>query len=174
MKKTIRIKTILPYQTNLVWQALTDSKWLSMWFMENDIEPKPGFEFQFKMAPQKGWDGITHCKIINVEPLQHISYTYKGEATGEKALACAGINSEQADKAGKGLFTKLDTILNFKLMPTCGGTILFMEQSGYTGFLQVIVSYIMKMGWKKQLNKKLPLVLEKMEKNRVVVLREEV
>ena len=121
------------------------------------------------MAPQKGWDGITHCKIINVEPLQHISYTYKGEATGEKALACAGIHSEQADKAGKGLFTKLDTILIFKLMPTCGGTILFMEQSGYAGFMQLLVSYIMKMGWKKQLKKKLPLVLAKMEKDKVMV-----
>lgn len=135
--------------------------------MENDIKPEPGFQFQFKMAPQKGWDGITHCKITNVEPLKNISYTYKGEATGEKALACAGIHSDQADKMGKGFFTKLDTILNFKLMSTCGGTILLMEQSGYAGFLQVIVSYIMQMGWKKQLKKKLPLVLEKVSKDKM-------
>jgi len=165
MTKTIKVKTVLPYATEIVWQALTDSKWLGMWFMANNIEPKPGFEFQFKMAPQKGWDGITHCRIIEVDRLRSISYTYKGEATGEKALACAGIHSEQADKAGKGFFTKLDTIVKFTLMPTCGGTILYLEHSGYTGVLQVIVSYIMKMGWKKQLKKKLPSVLGEMAKS---------
>lgn len=162
MIRSIKLKTVLPYPPALVWKALTDARILGTWFMENNITLLPGAEFEFKMAPQKGWDGITHCQILHIEPLKQIAYTYKGEATGEKALACAGIHSDSADKAGKGFFTKLNTILTFDLSPTCGGTILTMRQSGYNGLLQVLVSYIMQMGWKKQLKKKLPATLEKM------------
>lgn len=162
MTRTIKLKTFLPYTQESIWQALTDAKLLGNWFMENDIEPKQGHYFTFRMKPQKGWDGITHCEITAIEPQRHIAYTYRGEATGEKALACAGIHSDAADKLTKGIFTKLDTVLSFTLEPTCGGTILLMEQSGYRGLKLGIISMIMKMGWKKQLRKKLPKVLERM------------
>jgi uncharacterized protein YndB with AHSA1/START domain len=160
MKRSIRLKTFLPYSPEKVWKALTEPKPLSSWFMENDIRPIQGHSFTFRMAPQKGWDGITHCEIISVNPEKHISYTYRGEATGEKALACAGIHSEAGDKLTKGIFAKLDTVLSFNLEPTCGGTILSMDHSGYIGLKLVIISLIMEMGWKKQLKKKLPRVLE--------------
>lgn len=163
MTRTIQIKTFLPYSQEKVWAALTDAGLLGKWFMENDIKPEIGYEFTFRMAPQKGWDGITHCQITELEPLKRITYTYSGEATGEKALACAGIHSDAADKVTKGIFAKLDTILSFTLEPSCGGTILVMKHSGYKGLKLVIVSLIMHMGWKKQLRKKLPKLLEKME-----------
>lgn len=127
--------------------------------MENDIRPETGHYFTFRMAPQKGWDGVTHCEVTLVEPERRITYTYRGEATGEKALACAGIHSDAGDKLTKGIFTKLDTVLSFCLEPTCGGTILYMEHAGYRGLKLVLVSLIMEMGWKKQLKKKLPAVL---------------
>ncbi len=160
MTRTIKLKTILPHPPEKVWQALTDSKLLGSWFMKNDIEPRQGQYFTFRMAPQKGWDGVTHCEIIAMEPLKHIAYTYRGEASGEKALACAGIHSDAADKLTEGIFTKLDTVLSFTLESTCSGTILSLEHSGYNGIKLVIISLIMQMGWKKQLTKKLPKVLE--------------
>jgi len=152
----------LPYPQEKVWQALTEPEWLGSWFMENDIEPTQGHYFTFRMKPQKGWDGITHCEVISVEPQKSIAFTYRGEATGEKALACAGVHSDTADKLTKGIFAKLDTVLSFRLEPTCGGTILSMEHSGYKGMKLVIISFIMQMGWKKQLRKRLPKVLERM------------
>ena len=164
MNRTIRLKKVLPYPTEKVWQTLTNSSLLGSWFMKNDIEPKPGHYFTFRMKPQKGWDGITHCEITELEPEKSIAYTYRGEATGEKALACAGIHSDTADKITKGIFTKLDTVLKFTLEPTCGGTILRMEHSGYKGLKLIVISFIMQMGWKKQLNRKLPKVLENMGK----------
>ena len=162
MKRTIKLKTVLSYSPGKVWQALTDAKLLGTWFMKNDIKPELNHYFTFRMAPQKGWDGITHCEITAIEPLRHISYTYRGEATGEKALACAGIHSGAADKMTKGIFTKLDTVLSFTLEPAGGGTIVSLEHSGYSGLKLVIVSLIMQMGWKKQLRKKLPKLLEQM------------
>jgi len=162
MTRTIKLKTVLPYPRDKVWQALTDPQLLGSWFMENNIEPTQGHYFTFRMKPQKGWDGVTHCEITAVEPQKHIAYTYRGEATGEKALACAGIHSDTADKLTKGIFTRLDTILSFTLEPTCGGTILRLEHSGYNGMKLVLISLIMQMGWKKQLKKKLPKVLKRM------------
>lgn len=167
MTRTIQLKTFLPYPPEKVWRALTEAKLLGNWFMENDIEPVPGHYFTFRMAPQKGWDGITHCEIKDVQPLKHIAYSYRGEATGEKALACAGIHSGTADKITKGIFAKLDTELSFTLEPTCGGTLLHLKHSGYKGLKLVIVSFIMQMGWKKQLKKRLPKVLESIAGNRV-------
>lgn len=166
MTRTIHLKTVLPYSPALVWQALTDPAILGSWFMQNDIQPVPGEYFTFRMAPQKGWDGITHCEIIAVEPEKYIAYTYRGEASGEKALACAGIHSDTANKMTKGIFAKLDTVLSFSLEPTCGGTILQMKQAGYKGFKLVLISFIMQMGWKKQLLKKLPKALEKLAANK--------
>lgn len=162
MTRTIKLKKVLPYPQDKVWQALTDPQLLGSWFMENNIEPMQGHYFTFRMKPQKGWDGVTHCEITAVEPQKHIAYTYRGEATGEKALACAGIHSDTADKLTKGIFTRLDTILSFTLEPTCGGTILRLEHSGYNGMKLVLISLIMQMGWKKQLKKKLPKVLKRM------------
>jgi len=63
---------------------LTDAKLLGSWFMANDIKPELNHYFTFRMTPQKGWDGITHCEVTAIEPLRHIAYTYRGEATGEK------------------------------------------------------------------------------------------
>lgn len=163
MTRTIKLKTVLPHPPGKVWAALTQAELLGAWFMKNDIEPKQGHYFTFRMKPQKGWDGITHCEIIALDPGKHIASTYRGEATGEKALACAGIHSETAGKLTKGIFTQLDTVLSFTLEPTCGGTILRMEHSGYKGLKLVIVSLILQVGWKKQLRKKLPKILNEMK-----------
>lgn len=161
MERTIRLKTFLPYSIDKVWQALTDATILGEWFMQNDIVPVLHHQFTFRMAPQKGWDGITYCEITGLKAPEFISYTYRGEATGEKALACVGIHSDKADKVTKGIFTQLNTVLTFQLESTCGGTILRMEHSGYKGLKLVLISYIMHMGWKKQLKIKLPVVLNK-------------
>ena len=163
MNRTIHLKQVLPYPPEVVWRTLTDADLLGKWFMQNDIKPILGHEFTFRMAPQKGWDGITYCEVIAVEPEKHIAYTYRGKASGEKTLACAGIHSETADKAAKGIFAELDTILSFTLEPTCGGTILKLQHSGYKGLKMAIISLVMRMGWKKQLGKKLPALLQKME-----------
>jgi len=164
MERTIKIKRYLPYTLPQVWQAVTDSRLLGKWFMENDFEPKLGYEFTFHRPPQKGWDGITYCQVTELEPQKLIAYTYRGTATAEKTLACAGIHSEMADSMGKGIFTELDTVLRFTLTSDCRGSCLELEHSGYKGFKLVIVSFVMGMGWKRLLRRKLPLVLEQIAK----------
>lgn len=164
MQRTIKIKTTLPYKPEQVWQALTDQKILGSWFMENDFVPELHHEFTFQMKPQRGWDGITHCEVIELNPLRSVAYTYRGKASGEKPLACAGINSEVADKALKGIFTELDTVLRFDIAPEGNySTQLILTHSGFKGFKLVIVSFIMGAGWHKIL-KRLSATLDTLSK----------
>ena len=158
MEHNIRLERTLPYPHEQIWQAITDQHILGAWFMPNDIVPKLGQEFAFHMKPQRGWDGMTYCQIIELEPGKRIAFTYRGEATGEKALACANIHSRNANKVGKNIFTQLDTVLSFTLTPeyTCGGveqTTLVMEHTGFKGIKLMVVSLIMGYGWRKLLRR---------------------
>ena len=73
MTRTVLLQRCYPYPPEILWQALTDATLLGRWFMQNDIVPEKGHEFTFRMAPQKGWDGITHCEITELDPLQTIA-----------------------------------------------------------------------------------------------------
>ncbi len=162
MKRDVRIERTYPFPPDRVWRALTEPATLGRWFMENDLRPELGHAFTFRMKPQRGWDGITHCEVIELEPLRRIAFTYRGEATGEKALRCAGVGDERALAAGKGVFTALDTVLRFTLAAEGDGTRLVMEHQGFVGFKQVIVSFIMGAGWKHSVLPRLGPVLEAM------------
>lgn len=159
MQRTIIIKRQLPYPIEKVWKAIADGQILGKWFMPNDFEPIVGRDFTFSKPPQKGWDGITWCKVIDFQPSKTVAFTYRGEATGEKTLACAGVKSDTAVKAAKGIFTQLDTILRFTVEPSAGGTLVTLEHSGFKGFKLVIVSLVMGMGWKKIMDTRLLDVL---------------
>jgi uncharacterized protein YndB with AHSA1/START domain len=174
MKRTIRIEKVLPHPVDRVWAALTDPRLLGSWLMENDFAPKLHHQFTFHMKPQRGWDGITHCEVIELDAPRRVAYTYRGEATGEKTLACAtsvGMVSENVDlklrkAAGRGVFTRLDTVLRFTLTPesSCDGTEkthLLMEHEGFTGLKLVIVSVVMGMGWKKRVIPRLESLLDR-------------
>ena len=158
MEHNIRLERLLPYPHEQVWQAITDQSTLSAWFMPNDLVPKLGQQFTFHMKPQRGWDGLTHCEIIELEAGKRIAFTYRGEASGEKPLACAGIDSRNAEKVVKSIFTKLDTVLSFTITPkpsTDGVeyTQLVMEHTGFKGIKLMVVSLIMGHGWSKVLRR---------------------
>ena len=171
MQRSIEIQRLLPHPVDRVWRALTDRRILGSWLMENDFAPEVGQAFTFRMKPQRGWDGITHCEVIELKPLAQVAYSYRGRASGEKTLACAGIGSERAKAAVKGIFADLDTVLRFAVAPevACDGseqTRLTLEHSGFKGVKLVLVSYVMGAGWKKILDRRLPAALASLEKGR--------
>lgn len=159
MKRTIVIERLLPRSRERVWNALTDRTILGKWFMETDFEPEVGRAFTFRMKPQRGWDGVTHCEVIELSPMRSIAYTYRGAATGEKTIACAGVRSDAVKSAGKGFMTKLDTVLRFTLSDEGPHTRLRLEQSGFEGPKLVLVSFIMQMGWNRSVLPRLATAL---------------
>ena len=109
MQRDLKIVRTFVQPPKRVWRALTDSRELASWMMENDFVAESSHPFTFRMKAQRGWDCFTHCEVTTLEPQRRLAYTYRGHATGEKPLHCAGVESKVADRKGRGIFFDLDT-----------------------------------------------------------------
>jgi uncharacterized protein YndB with AHSA1/START domain len=98
-----------PYPPAKVWRALTDSKLLAQWLMNNDMRPEIGQSFTFRMEPTQWWDGVVHCDVLELEPEKRLSYTWR-----------SGPES-----------SPLDTVVTWTLTPTASGTRLSLEHTGF-------------------------------------------
>jgi uncharacterized protein YndB with AHSA1/START domain len=136
MTKKIELEAFYPYPPERVWRAITDSKALATWLMENDFKPVVGHKFQFRAKPQPGWSGIVDCEVLKVDPPKELAMRWRGD---EKAPP---------------------TTLSYFLTGKNGGTHLKLLHDGFTkehGFLGPI---IMRLGYKRKLAKILLKVIE--------------
>jgi uncharacterized protein YndB with AHSA1/START domain len=88
-----------------VWHALTDTKTLAKWIMDNDFKPIVGHKFQFRTEPTQWWDGIVNSEVLEVDEPHKLSYTWVG----------GGIN----------------TTVTWTLKHLDGTTYLHLEQTGF-------------------------------------------
>lgn len=96
----------LPHPPERVWRALTDPDLLAEWLLPVvDLGLEPGTRFTFVANPQPGWDGVVHCRFLNIDPLRQLSY----------AWVVGGLN----------------TVVTFTLAATVEGTRLTIVQSGF-------------------------------------------
>ena len=65
-RQAIRVEYDLAQPPRKVWRALTESDLLGRWLMPNDIKAQVGHRFTFKTAPALGFDGVVHCKVLEV------------------------------------------------------------------------------------------------------------
>jgi uncharacterized protein YndB with AHSA1/START domain len=114
-KPSIIVDYDLPDTLERVWMALTDPKLLETWLMPNNIQAEVGHQFTFRTQPVPGWDGIVHCEVLEVVPLERLVYAWRG---GSKKL--------------DGYGHELDTVVSWTLTPDGnGGTSLHLEHSGF-------------------------------------------
>ncbi len=136
MKRDIRLEAFYDVPITEVWAALTDREALAGWLMDNDFEPRIGHRFQFRTKPMPGWDGTIDCEVRELEPPRRLVYTW-GNAR-----------------------TKLDTVVTWTLTERGTGTDLVLEHTGFVGLRGVLLSEMMRRGWKgRMLAKQLPRVL---------------
>lgn len=109
--RSIVIERIMPHPPEKIWRALTQSALIEEWLMKNDFQPLVGRKFNFRADPMPGWNGVTDCQVLIVEPNQRLSYSWN--ASGDEAV------------------NGLRTIVTWTLTPAGGSTIVRMEQSGF-------------------------------------------
>ena len=97
----------LHHSPRKVWRALTDPVLLTEWLLPVvGLDLQPGAAFQLQRPPMPGWDGIVHCRFLEIEPQRKLSYTW---VVGDM----------------------IDTVVTFTLAPTASGTRLSLVQSGF-------------------------------------------
>ena len=103
--RSVVIEKTFAHSPEKLWRALTDRSILTQWLLDNDFEPEVGREFQFRNQPVANWDGVIDCKVLVLNRPRFLSYTWR--AFGHESL------------------------VEFTLTPTDGGTHLRMEHSGF-------------------------------------------
>lgn len=109
--QSIVVERDMPHAPEKVWRALTTSHLVAEWLMQNDFEPQLGHRFNFRAKPVMGWNGVTDCEVLEIEPCRKLAYSWN--ASGEQA----------ADG--------LKSTVTWTLTPIDGGTRVRMEHSGF-------------------------------------------
>ena len=109
--RSIVVERDMPHPPERIWRALTESALIEAWLMKNDFQPVLGHRFNFRAQPVMGWNGVTDCEVLEIEPRQKLVYSW-----------CA--SGEQARDG-------LKTIVAWTLTPHANGTRVRMEQSGF-------------------------------------------
>ena len=104
--ESISFEFNLQHAPQKVWRALTDPGLLAEWLLPVvELKLEPGAAFAFTAPPQPGWDGVVHCRLLEIEAHRKLSYTW---TVGD-----------------------IDTVVTFALSPTASGTHLSLVQSGF-------------------------------------------
>jgi uncharacterized protein YndB with AHSA1/START domain len=109
--RSIVVERLMPYPPEKIWRALTQSALIETWLMTNDFQPTVGHRFNFRATPMMGWNGVTDCEVLVVEP--HTRLAYSWNASG--------------DQAADGL----KSVVTWTLTPTAEGAHVRMEHSGF-------------------------------------------
>jgi uncharacterized protein YndB with AHSA1/START domain len=103
--RSVVIEKIFAHAPEKLWRALTEPALLTQWLLRNNFLPEIGREFQFRNEPVGGWDGVIDCKVLALDPLQRLAYSWR--AFGHEST------------------------VEFTLTSADGGTQLRMEHSGF-------------------------------------------
>jgi len=120
--RSVVIEKIFAHAPGKLWRALTEPALVTQWLLRNNFLPVIGQEFQFRNEPAGGWDGVIACKVLAVDPLQRLAYSW-----------CA---------------FGLESTVEFTLTPADGGTHLRMEHSGFRANQETAYRGA-KHGWQK-------------------------
>jgi uncharacterized protein YndB with AHSA1/START domain len=109
--RSIVVERTIPHPPAKVWRALTQAELVGEWLMKTDLQPVKGCRFNFRSEPVNGWNGVTDCEVLEVEPESRLVYSWN--ASGEQAA------------------TGIKSVVTWTLTPVEGGTLLRMEHAGF-------------------------------------------
>jgi uncharacterized protein YndB with AHSA1/START domain len=109
--RSVVVERELLHPPEKVWRALTQGPLIEEWLMKNDFQLVVGHRFNLHATPMPGWNGVTDCEVLVVEPNRRLAYSWNASGA----------------EAARGL----KTIVTWTLTPTADGVLLRMEQSGF-------------------------------------------
>jgi uncharacterized protein YndB with AHSA1/START domain len=134
MAKVIQHQIFYPNPSKMVWDYLTVPELMAQWLMPNDFKPVVGHEFQFttKPMPDFDFDGIFHCKVLEVESFKRLSYSWK---------------------FGPGDGTLNNSVVIWTLTEKDNGTELLLIHRGFEGADMLPIFDALGKGWLQNINK---------------------
>ena len=137
MKKMIKYNWFFEQSPETVWKYLTTSELMEQWLMKNDFVLAPGREFMFKSNPQPSmdFDGNVYCRILDIDPLKKLVYSWKIRQGEEKLM--------------------LDSTVTWFLIPKKGGTELILEHTGFDEWKNELLLQAMNKGWDQNVRVKM-------------------
>ncbi|CAN5468688.1 hypothetical protein BH10BAC5_BH10BAC5_12240 [soil metagenome] len=137
--KDLNFEWHYPQSPEDVWTCLTTPELIEKWLMSNDFKLELGHEFKFRSKAMPGWCGIVECKILEIEPLKKLKYTWvSGPEVG---------------------FKEVDTTITWQLTPENGGTMLTLDHAGFKGELALLSAGMLEQGWSSSVSRKFENVL---------------
>jgi uncharacterized protein YndB with AHSA1/START domain len=135
MTRVIKHQFFFPHPPETVWEYLTKPELMELWLMKNNFQAIVGLDFQFRTnpIPSLDFDGIFHCRVLEIVPFKKLSYSWQGGP-------------------GEGKIT-LDSVVEWKLEPKGKGTALFLEHSGFAKEENLNFYKGLTDGWLKQVQK---------------------
>ena len=82
--RSVVVEREFPFPPERLWRALTQPHLIEEWLMKNDFQPVVGHKFNFRSQPMPGWNGVTDCEVLTVEPNKRLSYSWNG--SGDEAV----------------------------------------------------------------------------------------
>lgn len=129
----IVVDEVLAHAPETIWKTLTTGELIGRWLMApTGFEPVEGKHFTFQTKPAGAWDGIIHCKVLEVMPNERLVYAWKG-----------------GHEENVGYGSPLDTVVTWILSRTENGTRLRLVHSGFVLPKNASAFKTMGEGWKK-------------------------
>jgi uncharacterized protein YndB with AHSA1/START domain len=130
MPRQIRFEAVYPYSREEVWAALTDPVALGEWLMPNDFAPIIGHRFQFRTKPAPGFSGIVDCEVLELVAPSRLAFSW-----------CGG---------------GIETVVTFDVTQVGAASArVVMQQTGFKGMRGLMISKLLKGGWKRMMEMRL-------------------
>lgn len=131
--RDIVIDEVLPHAPETVWKVLTNAQLIARWLMKpTGFEAVEGKAFTFQTTPGGNWDGVIHCRVLEVIANRRLVYAWTG-----------------GDERNTGYGAPLDTIVTWSLAPVEAGTRIQLVHAGFVIPRNESAYTIMSGGWKK-------------------------
>lgn len=135
MRADIDVTVEYPHPPGRVWAALTSSEALTAWLMPNDFVAAVGQDFTFRTKSAPGFDGIVHCRVLELEPPARMVWSWAGGS--------------------------IDTTVTFTLEAIgASRTRLRLHQVGFHGLAAQLTRRILAGGYPRLLGQRLPAYLD--------------